>query len=156
MKKKIIFLSVFLICAYTLAYAAGEKFIATLTGQEEVPPVTTSASGTATFTVPADGKSVHYIIKVKDLTDPTAAHVHAGEPGQEGPPVAMLLTKEKSGKHTGVLVRGILREKDLVGNYKGNIGGFITDMKSGKLYVNVHTKANPNGELRGQIKPEMK
>lgn len=156
MRKKFIFMAVFVLCAYALVYAAGEKFTAALSGKEEAPPVKTSASGMAVFMASADGKSIKYTLRVKDLTDVTGAHVHVGAPGVKGHPAAILFQGQKAGKTTGILARGTIKADDLMDTYKGNLQSFIADMTSGKLYVDVHTIANPNGEIRGQIKPSGK
>src|SRR5450631_3564814 len=69
-----------------LAFAADLKLH--LTGAEETPPVTTSASGTGTITIAAD-KSVTGTIKTSGI-DGTVAHIHVGAPGQSGPPIITL------------------------------------------------------------------
>ena len=48
-------------------------------------------------------------------------------------------------------VSGTFGLADLVGPYAGDLVGFITAVNNGTLYVNVHTEANPAGEIRGQI-----
>src|SRR5271156_1334010 len=60
-----------------------------LTGSEETPPVTTSATGTGTLEVAKD-KSVSGSIKTSGI-DGTAAHIHVGAPGQSGPPIITLV-----------------------------------------------------------------
>ena len=55
-----------------------------LTGSEETPPVTTTATGTGTIKIAAD-KSVTGSIKTAGI-DGTVAHIHVGAPGQSGPP----------------------------------------------------------------------
>src|ERR1700730_17696804 len=65
-----------------------------LTGSEETPPVTTSASATGTIKVTKD-KSVSGAIKTSGI-DATAAHIHVGAPGQSGPPI-ITLTKGADG-----------------------------------------------------------
>src|SRR5229473_3870825 len=60
----------------------------TLTGAEEAPPVTTSASGTGTISIAAD-KSVSGTIKTKGV-DGTVGHIHVGAPGESGPPIITL------------------------------------------------------------------
>src|SRR4030088_476195 len=68
-----------------------------LTGSEETPPVTTSASATGTLKVAKD-KSVSGIIKTSRI-EGTAAHIHVGAPGQSGPPI-ITLTKGPDGTWT--------------------------------------------------------
>lgn len=115
--------------------AAGVKV--NLSGSQEVPAVKTSASGSGTITVAAD-KSVSGSISTSGL-DGTAAHIHEGAAGQNGP-VIIPLTKGASG------------------GWSVPAGAKLTDAqyasyKAGNLYVNVHTAANKGGEIRAQIKP---
>ena len=108
-----------------------------LTGAQETPPVTTSASGTGTITVAAD-KSVSGTIKTKSV-DGTMAHIHVGAPGKSGPPI-ITLTKNADGV------------------WMVPAGSKLTDeqyasFKAGDLYVNVHSAMHQPGEIRGQIRP---
>ena len=108
-----------------------------LTGAEETPPVTTSATGTGTITIAAD-KSVSGTIKTAGI-DGTVAHIHVGAPGQSGPPIITL-------------------NKDADGAWSVPTGSKLTDdqyasFKAGNLYVNVHSAEHKAGEIRGQMKP---
>ena len=108
-----------------------------LTGAEETPPVTTSASGTGTITIAAD-KSVSGTIKTMGI-DGTVAHIHVGAPGQSGPPIITL-------------------EKGADGAWSVPAGSTLTDaqyasFKAGNLYVNVHSAEHKPGEIRAQLKP---
>jgi hypothetical protein len=108
-----------------------------LTGAEETPPVTTSASGTGTITIAAD-KSVSGTIKTEGI-DGTVAHIHVGAPGQNGPPIITL-------------------NKTADGVWSVPPGSKLTDeqyasFKAGNLYVNVHSAEHKPGEIRAQLKP---
>jgi CHRD domain-containing protein len=108
-----------------------------LTGAEETPPVTTSASGAGTIQIAAD-KSVSGTIKTKGI-DGTVAHIHVGAPGQSGPPIITL-------------------NKDANDAWSVPEGSKLTDeqyasFKAGNLYVNVHSAEHKPGEIRGQLKP---
>jgi hypothetical protein len=108
-----------------------------LTGAEETPPVTTSASGTGTIAIAAD-KSVTGTIKTAGL-DGTVAHIHVGAPGQSGPPIITL-------------------NKGADGVWSVPPGSKLTDeqyasFKAGNLYVNVHSAEHKPGEIRAQLKP---
>jgi CHRD domain len=108
-----------------------------LTGAEETPPVTTSASGTGTISIAAD-RSVSGTIKTAGI-DGTVAHIHVGAPGQSGPPIITL-------------------DKGADGVWSVPAGSKLTDdqyasFKAGKLYVNVHSALHKPGEIRGQLKP---
>src|ERR1700730_10606986 len=108
-----------------------------LTGAEETPPVTTSASGTGTITVAAD-KSVSGTIKTAGM-DGTVAHIHVGAPGQNGPPI---ITLNKGADGTCSVPPGSKLTDDQYASFK-----------AGNLYVNVHTAEHKPGEIRAQLKP---
>lgn len=108
-----------------------------LSGAQEVPPVSTRASGKSTITVAAD-RTVSGMVIVSDMT-PTMAHIHQGERGKNGPPIITLV-----------------KESDKVFRVPANAR--LTDeqhaaYKAGNLYINVHSAAYPNGEIRVQMKP---
>lgn len=65
--------------------------------------------------------------------------------------VAFLFSGGPTGEVNGQLAKGSLEEADLLVPYQGNFDGFIEALKSGELYVNVHTTDIPPGELRGSI-----
>lgn len=107
----------------------------TLSGANEVPPVTTSAAGSGTITIADDG-SVSGSISSTGVAG-TAAHIHEAAAGKNGP-VIVPLTKDGD-------------------SYKVPAGAKLTaaqiaSYKAGNLYVNVHSAANPNGEVRAQLK----
>jgi hypothetical protein len=126
-----------------LAFMAGFSSMATagemrikLSGDQEVPPVQTSASGTGTITV-EDDKSIKGKITVTDIK-PTGAHIHEAPTGKTGDPI---ITLEKTGENEWSLPSGAK----------------LTDAqydaaKAGGLYVNVHSNEHKGGEIRGQIK----
>jgi hypothetical protein len=108
-----------------------------LTGAEETPPVSTSATGTGIISIAAD-KSVSGTIKTSGL-DGTMAHIHVGAPGQSGPPIITL-------------------SKGADGLWSVPAGSKLTDeqyasFKAGNLYVNVHSAEHKPGEIRAQLKP---
>jgi hypothetical protein len=109
----------------------------TLSGGEEVPAVTTSASGTGTITI-KDDKTVTGSVTTKGVMG-TAAHIHLAPAGKNGPPIITLTKKSES-------------------EWTVPEGSKLTDeqyaaYKAGSLYVNVHSAANKGGEIRGQLKP---
>jgi hypothetical protein len=116
------------------AVAAGVKV--TLTGDQEVPPVKSAGSGSGTITIGAD-KTVSGSVTTTGIAG-TMAHIHEAAAGKSGP-VVIPLTK------TG-------------DTYTVPAGSKLSDaqyasFQAGKLYVNVHTTAHPDGEIRGQLKP---
>jgi hypothetical protein len=108
-----------------------------LSGTQEVPPVMGSGTGSGSIIVSADGV-VSGSIKTAGV-EGTAAHIHVGAAGANGP-VIIPLTKGEQG--TWSVPAGAKLTDDQMKRYK-----------AGELYVNVHTAANPNGEVRAQLKP---
>jgi hypothetical protein len=107
----------------------------TLAGTNEVPPVTTSATGSANITIGAD-RSVKATVTAKDMTA-TASHIHMGAAGSNGP---VIVPFTKSGDAFSAAPDAKLTEEQ------------YTAYKAGNLYVNVHSAKNPGGEIRGQLK----
>lgn len=156
MNKVKLFLFVILatILSVSVGFAADKSFKAKLTGNDEVPSVNTKAKGDVKFKLSSDGKVLSYKLQVKNIVNPTAAHIHRGMKGKNGPPVANLFAgPKKEGKISGDLSEGTITDKDLSGELMGKtLGDLVQLIKSGEVYVNVHTDANPDGEIRGQIK----
>ncbi len=134
------------------------NFSATLSGAEEVPANTSTATGSATLSV--SGDQITYTINVTNLQNPVLAHIHVAAEGVNGP-VRMDLCgtgdPQPPCASTGVLATGT----------NGTTNGItfeelLSAMRSGEAYVNVHTdngQPPPNtgpgdlvaGEIRGQI-----
>ncbi len=132
---------------------AKQKFSATLSGAEEVPPVDTTAGGQATFTTMNNDTAIKYKVNITGLSDATGAHIHSGKKGANGDPIVDLL---KGSKHNptklGMAIRGNITDSSLVGSMKGKtIADLISTMSNGDTYTNVHTPKHTKGEIRGQI-----
>lgn len=106
-----------------------------LDGSQEVPPVNTTATAMGTFTVSAD-KSVRGSIMTTGI-DVRAAHIHEGAPGTNGPVIIPLV---KTADNTWSVPAGAMLTDDQYASYM-----------AGNLYVNVHSAAYPNGEIRAQL-----
>ena len=149
----------------TSAFAGGgeqqqERFIAELTGLEQVPPVNdTAAIGVAEFKVGQD--SIMYRINVTDIENVTATHIHSGQVGENGPVVVTLFQEDTptttAAATTGVLLsEGNITATNLEGPMAGKPLSTLTSaMQNEQTYVNVHTQHNPDGEIRGQILDEI-
>jgi CHRD domain-containing protein len=109
----------------------------TLSGGEEVPPVNSQASGISRIAVIGD-KTVTGSVEVRNL-DATAAHIHLAPKGQNGPVIIPLV---KTGENVWSVPPSTMLSSAQFDAYR-----------SGNLYVNVHSAANPNGEIRAQLKP---
>ena len=130
------------------------RFFARLTGREEVPPVSTDAFGSANFVFNDDFTRLRFRLVVNDLEKFTAAHIHLGMRGQNGPVVIFLFGPVTRGisVNTGV-VTGTITEDDLVGPLQGmSLFELAKQMHAGNTYVNAHTERYPDGEIRGQIR----
>jgi hypothetical protein len=108
-----------------------------LSGRQEVPPVNTAATGSGTLTVLMD-RSISGTVTTSGIAG-TAAHIHLGAPGENGPVIVPL---NRTGDNMWSVPPSI-RLND----------GQYAAYKLGNLYVNVHSAANPGGEIRGQITP---
>ncbi|VFJ13925.1 CHRD domain-containing protein [Candidatus Nitrosocosmicus franklandus] len=126
------------------------EYSTVLSGDQEVPPVNTSAAGIADFSLSDDGDSVDYTIAADDIEAATAGHIHFGIEGQNGPVVATLF--EFDSPQDEVSESGTITSDDLSGPLEGmQISDLIDAFNDGNTYANIHTEQNPNGEIRGQI-----
>ena len=117
------------------AYAQSMKV--TLAGSQEVPPVMTSASGVGAIMVAPDG-SVSGTITTTGV-EGTMAHIHEAPMGQNGP---VIVPFSKTADNV----------------WSAPVGAKLTEaqlqsLKSGNLYLNVHSATNKAGEIRAQLKP---
>ncbi len=120
-------------------YAAPTAFNALLLGTNEPTPVATTAKGVAQFTL-VNTNTLQYQVAVSDIVSVTASHIHFGPVGVNGP-VAHAL-------YTGT---GLFDPDNPVSGTVELSAGELVDLLTGYFYVNVHTSANPGGEIRGQI-----
>lgn len=130
---------------------AQEVFVATnMTGAKEVPPVKTMATGTASFL--NNQTVIDYDLSVSDLYNATAAHIHQGKVGANGPIVVTLYKTSDpspglfggySGNITSSMLEGPLKGKQLA--------ALVDLLGNGQAYVNVHTIKYKNGEIRDQV-----
>jgi len=120
---------------YSVA-AMGADINVTLSGANEVPPVTTAAKGTGVITVGNDG-AVSGSITTTGVAA-TAAHIHEAPAGKNG---SVIVPFTKTGDAWGPAPGAKLTEAQMA------------SLKAGNLYVNVHSAANPGGEIRGQLNP---
>ena len=123
--------------ATSAAFAQEMKMKADLTGAQEVPPVTTQGKGSAEVTFDPASKKVSWTVTYSGLSGPaTAAHFHgSAEPG----------------KNAGVAVPIPNQAKSPVTGSANFTDAQAADLQAGRYYINIHTAANPSGEIRGQV-----
>ncbi|MCB9251312.1 MAG: CHRD domain-containing protein, partial [Flavobacteriales bacterium] len=120
---------------------AREGYSISLDGTQEVPMVSTTASGSGIVSVDRDQSNAHIMIVVNGL-NPTAAHFHKAQKGNNGG-VIFNLTPWLS--NNGVF--GYWKNTD-----PGPFGlNNSLQLRKDSVYVNFHTSGNPNGEIRGQV-----
>jgi hypothetical protein len=136
------FRSVAVVAALTFtslaARAATIYLRADMDAKSEVPAKTSGGTGTLTANLNTDTGLLTFHVEFKDLTGPaTAAHFHGpADIGVNAPPTVPITTKPLVSPINGTATLNAIQQKDLL---------------DGKWYFNVHTAANPGGEIRGQI-----
>src|SRR5450432_4061563 len=117
--------------------AFAEKMKAALDGKSEVPANTSAGTGTADIDYDAATKKLTWKVTYSGLSGPaTAAHFH-------GP--------AEAGKNAGVKVPIANPTTSPVEGSATLTDEQAADLVAGKYYVNIHTAANPGGEIRGQV-----
>ena len=144
---------------------AGDNFVATLSGDQEVPPRDTQARGVATFKLREDGTALAFKVNVANIDNVFAAHIHCGAVGVNGPVgVTLFMGTPAGGAVNGTLAQGTITAPD-PGNGCGwaDLAAVLAAIGSGNTYVNVHTNDGvappdtgpgdfPGGAIRGQIR----
>ena len=129
-------ISIALAIAAATALATDVKV--TLSGEQEVPAVKTDTSGSGTISI-GDDKAVTGSIATKDIKG-TAAHIHEAPAGTNGGVIVPLAKGPSDGTWT-------------VPNGAKLSDTQLASFKAGNLYVNVHSAAHPDGEIRAQLNP---
>jgi hypothetical protein len=133
----------------------GGKFTARLTGQDEVPPTNSKATGAADFVIYGNGNVMSYNVNVSNIDKVTMVNLNQGKKGENGPVVVNLIrfkTLTPTGPINGQLAQGNISSIDLTGPLKGmQISDLARLIENNNAYINVQTKLYPDGETRGQI-----
>ncbi len=136
--RKTIFIPATLVLAAALVFAAGLVMAAgnALTGDQEVPPVNTTAAGISTITVGDDG-AITGVVTTAGMAA-TMAHIHLGAPGKNGPAILSLMQTSES---EWSVPAGTRLSEDQV-----------REFHAGNLYINVHSSTYKDGEIRTQLR----
>jgi hypothetical protein len=163
--RRTILLIAMLLLALAPSAGAADNFVATLSGDEEVPARDTQAVGVATFKLREDGTVLEFKVNVANIQNAFAAHIHCGAVGVNGPVgVTLFVGAPAAGRVNGTLAEGTVTAPD-PGNGCGwtDLAAVLAAIGSGATYVNVHTNDGvappntgpgdfPGGEIRGQIR----
>ena len=117
--------------------AFADKMKATLDGKVQVPPNASTATGTADIDYDPSSKKLSWKVTYSGLSGPaTAAHFHGPAEAGKNAGVAVAIPNATSNPAEGSATLTDAQAADLV---------------AGKYYINIHTAANPGGEIRGQV-----
>jgi len=127
----------------TLAQAAPVSFTVPLTGAQQVPPVQTSGSGSADLTYDPSTRVVTWNITFYGMSSQTTmAHFHGPAPAGKNAGVKLWLSQKGTMEVTSPISGQATLSPDDAKIFE-----------AGDMYINVHTKDHPNGEIRGQVVP---
>jgi hypothetical protein len=134
------------------SYAQNEKYRAKLDGNNEVPPVNSTAEGVINFKTKND--MLTWKMNVTGTNDATGVNIHKGKAGENGEIIVDLMKVSKhSDTPKGMTMRGNVTDSSLTGSMAGQtIADLKTAMANGDTYINLKTQDHPDGLLRGQIK----
>lgn len=137
MKRSALLLATAALLFSGVARAEMVKFHGAMSTSMEVPPKSTDGKGNIDATLDTATKMLTYDLTYSGLTGPaTAAHLH-------GP--------ADVGANAGVLVPFAAPLTSPIHGTATLTDAQIADLMAGKMYANVHTAANPGGEIRGQV-----
>jgi CHRD domain-containing protein len=138
-----------LILALVSVARAAETFTASLDCGNSVPPIDCDGTGSATVMISDDGQSVSWDVTYSGLSGPPgASHIHIGAADATGPVMIPFDNVTPTG------TKGTFNASAYTGGegLPADWAGVLAAIRGGNTYVNVHTEANPPGEIRGQLK----
>ena len=152
----------------TATLATAEQIGALLTGYEESPAVSTTATGEFTATIAPDSDTIFYSETFSGLQGTvTQSHIHVGQLGVNGSVVIFLCQTAANPDPTGLApqcpqegsVAGTITAANVIAGATtsqqlaaGDLAAVIAAIRAGAAYANVHTTPSPGGEIRGQIR----
>lgn len=143
----------------TVAFGQGTlTFKADLTGAEEVPPVSTQATGAVRLMANQERTQIAFDYDIRNATNifgAAGAHLHCGARGTNGPVVVFLAGVFPGGLDGRAEGRGVLTQDNIQTNTCSpaitTVAALIQAMVDGRIYANAHSPAFPAGEIRGQV-----
>ncbi|WP_447974281.1 CHRD domain-containing protein [Nitrospira sp. Kam-Ns4a] len=158
------------VCLFAVGSAsiatAEERFLASLSGYDEVPAVSTPAVGELRGKISGDEQSIAYELSYGGLQAPVRfAHIHLAQPGVNGGIIVFLCQTAGFPDPTGLAppclqegtVTGTLTAANVIGPAAqgiaaGEFGELLAALRAGATYANVHSNQFPGGEIRGQLR----
>jgi hypothetical protein len=127
------------------------EFEALLSGAEEVPPVSTLATGSATISI--QDAQIVYQVDVQNIEDVLVSHIHIAPEGEIGPVRLNLCGTDDTPGCSTIGTGTLVSDSNGVtfGTPPITFDSLVSAIRAGNAYVNVHTTANQGGEIRGQI-----
>lgn len=126
---------------------------ANLSGNNEVPPVSSTVTGNVTFGY--DGSMITFVLDISNPDGVTifgaaGAHIHCGAPGTNGG-ITVYLAYPMDDSSTTIQVTGTITDSDIMDVCAANVTALWMTMMDGGTYVNVHSTSNPSGEVRANL-----
>jgi hypothetical protein len=138
-----------------------KSFKAQLNGFQEVPAISSTASGSLKLSINSANTQIAYTLTYTALQGGAAmaAHIHLGQPGVSGGVVAFLCggggkaaCPAAGGTVSGTIIAADVLALPTQGLAAGDLAAFLRAMRAGVTYVNVHSMTFASGEIRGQLK----
>jgi len=153
MRRALALLATLALLALPATALAHEEFAADLSGDAEVPPVTTDGTGSATVGI-SDESSIDFEVTFENLSGPAVmAHIHYGAADEAGPVMIWLTDVGVTDGDYASPISGTAGEAEFMPVEGGpqTFAEALQAIRDGNTYVNVHTMANMGGEIRGQL-----
>jgi hypothetical protein len=140
-------------CSNSIFKSSSITFNAFLSSGQEVPFTESTAVGEVDLSMDVEDscETLHWTVRIAGLTEAFAGHLHVALPGQNGPVVLPLFGEIQA---SGLLIEasGAVSNADLVGAFAdSDLGALATAIANGEIYINVHTRDYPDGEIRGAV-----
>jgi CHRD domain len=138
------------------AASAEQVFRARLSGENEVPPVTTNTAGRFEILVNNAATAGQYTLRVDSGVRVTQSHFHCGAAGANGPVIVFLAGFRPEGWDVDGQWVGntTITDANIVNTACGaTLAEIFQQARLGNVYVNVHSVASPGGLARGQLLP---
>ena len=142
------------LCGAAATAWAGDTFKATLSGDQEVPPVATDTTGKFKLKLNKAQTEAEVTLSVKSGERIQQAHLHCAAAGVNGPVVAFLAGNNAVGYDVDGKWRSnaVLTNSSISNPACGTtIAALAAAMRAGNVYANVHSVAHPGGVVRGQL-----